>query len=329
MDAQQQSTLAKAPADIPDISVIVPFFNEHDTIADCAYRLDEFCGSMEPLRIEVVFVDDGSRDDSVDRLKKVVPRHYASRLIKLSGNFGSHGALRAGILHAKGAWTTFVTADLQAPLETIERLYIKCKSDGNIVWAVREKRQAGVVERFFSGIYARFMKAYVMGNYPREGIESVMFDAKVRAMLTRAPETNSSLFLHILSLGFKQDFIPCQRRKRLAGASKWTLSKKMNLFIDSFFGFSNAPVRIVGIAGIILALIGLLLLLNISIRTLAFHLPLRGWPIVVSILLIGFGFNGISLGVIAEYVWRTLQAARNRPAFIVDEMESISKGKAP
>jgi glycosyltransferase involved in cell wall biosynthesis len=168
MDAQQQSTLAKAPADIPDISVIVPFFNEHDTIADCAYRLDEFCGSMEPLRIEVVFVDDGSRDDSVDRLKKVVPHHYASRLIKLSGNFGSHGALRAGILHAKGAWTTFVTADLQAPLETIERLYIKCKSDGNIVWAVREKRQAGVVERFFSGIYARFMKARRFAPCSRE-----------------------------------------------------------------------------------------------------------------------------------------------------------------
>ena len=328
MEALQKELPSKgACPPIPDISVIVPFFNERDTIAAFTVRLDEYCRQLSPLAVEIIFVDDGSSDDTVDCLRNV-PLHYCTAtIIRLSRNFGSHCALRAGILHAKAPFTTFLAADLQDPLEIIGRLYAQCKKGSNVAWAIRDKQHSGPLERFFSNLYGRLMRKYAVSSYPPQGIEVVMFDHTVRAELNRAIEANSSLFLHILSLGFKQEFIPCQKSARYAGRSKWNLSKKIKLFIDSFIAFSYAPIRMVSIAGSILALAGFSGMLYIIVRTLMFHDLLQGWPALVSLLMIGFGFNNIFLGILAEYVWRTLDASRKRPVFIIETIETLNDKK--
>ena len=147
-----------------------------------------------------------------------------------------------------------------------------------------------------------------------------MFNAKIRDNLNRHIEANSSIFLQILNMGYRFTLITCNYKERAKGKSKWTLGKKVKLFIDSFVAFSFAPIRFISVLGILLAVLGFLFGLSVVIIRL-FHLyPLSlGWPTLVSVLTIGFGITNISLGIIAEYLWRTLDAARDRPVFLIDE----------
>jgi dolichol-phosphate mannosyltransferase len=121
-------------------------------------------------------------------------------------------------------------------------------------------------------------------------------------------------------MGFKQTSISYKKRERKTGVSKWTISKKIKLFIDSFVAFSYAPIRMVTIVGISMFIIGFLWTIYIVVRTLLYHNLASGWPALVSILMIGFGITNISLGIIAEYLWRTLDASRKRPVFIIDKI---------
>ena len=131
--------------------------------------------------------------------------------------------------------------------------------------------------------------------------------------------------MQIITLGFKQEFIFYKKQPRQKGKSKWTLSKKVKLFIDSFIAFSYAPIRFVTGVGIFLFIIGLVFSAYLVTRKLLYDDLESGWPMLISILTIGFGITNISLGIIAEYLWRTLDTARNRPVFIIDEIIELNK----
>jgi dolichol-phosphate mannosyltransferase len=138
-------------------------------------------------------------------------------------------------------------------------------------------------------------------------------------------EANSSIFLQILTLGYKQTTIEYDKKIRAKGKSKWTLSKKIKLFIDSFVAFSYAPIRFVTVIGILLFFTGIIWSTYLIIRKLTYNDLESGWPALVSILLMGFGITNISLGIIAEYLWRTLDASRKRPVFIIDNIIELKK----
>lgn len=302
-----------------DISIIIPVYNEGENIPGLFSRLNEFIADHNNLSFEVIFVDDGSTDNSCD---KIFSNHLNSnfKLIKLSRNFGSHPALRAGILIAKGEYTTFTYADLQDPLELIIEMLNLCRKGSNIVWAARSKSKTGIKEKFFSKMYAKLMRIFVNPDFPANGFDVVMFDSKAKSELNKNIESNSSIFLQILNMGFKQDCTEYEKRERTAGNSKWTLSKKIKLFVDSFVAFSYMPIRLVTITGILLFLIGILWAMYIILRELIIGDLAPGWPTLISILMICFGVTNISLGIIAEYLWRTLDASRKRPVFIIDEV---------
>ena len=128
------------------------------------------------------------------------------------------------------------------------------------------------------------------------------------------------ILLQILSLGFSQSSIEYIKRERKYGKSKWTLSRKLKLFIDSFVSFSYAPLKLVTIIGSLMFLFGSLFSIYLIFRKVIFDDLESGWPTIVSILLIGFGLTNISIGILAEYLWRTFDAARNTKAFIIDEI---------
>jgi len=304
---------------IADISIIIPIYNETENIPQLCMQLNEFTGLHSDLKFEIIFVDDGSTDDSIRVINSNrLDSNY--KVIKLSRNFGSHPALRAGILNSKGEFTTFTYADLQDPLELIIELYKLSKKGNNIVWAARINSKSGLIESILSKTYAALMKKFVNPDFPSKGFDVVMFDSKIKEELNRNIESNSSIFLQILDLGFKQDFIEYEKRERTAGKSKWTLSKKIKLFVDSFVAFSFMPIRLVTITGITLFFIGIVYALYIILRELIVGDLAPGWPTLISILMICFGVTNISLGIIAEYLWRTLDASRHRPVFIIDEI---------
>lgn len=307
------------------ITVIIPIFNEYDGIPFLVKSLNDFFDVHNDLKAEVIFVNDGSKDKSSIRLTEMSHVNYQARMINLSRNFGAHAALRAGIAHASGDLICFNYADLQDPLELILEMKLKMEEGSDIVWAHRESTPVSLVERFFSKMYAYLMKKFAFRNFPEKGFDIVMFNKKVAEEVNRNIEANSSIFLQILGLGFRQSSISYKKRERKVGASKWTLSKKVKLFIDSFVAFSFAPIRLVSIVGIILFLLGLVWTAYIIFRKLIFDDLASGWPAMLSILMVGFGITNISLGVIAEYLWRTLDASRNRPVFVVDEVLDLNE----
>ncbi|MCS6796684.1 MAG: glycosyl transferase family 2, partial [Raineya sp.] len=142
----------------------------------------------------------------------------------------------------------------------------------------------------------------------------------VQKLLNENIEANSSIFLQILTLGFSQSSISYQKQPRKAGKSKWTLSKKVKMLIDSFVAFSFFPIRLVSVVGIFLFIAGVVFASYLIARKLILDDIKEGWTALVSILMIGFGVTNISLGIIAEYLWRTLDASRKRPVFIIDEI---------
>jgi len=305
-----------------DISIIIPFLNEEENIPFLVQELDAFILKNSELTFEVIFVDDGSIDSSVQLLETI---KYPSKIIKLSKNYGSHEAFRAGILHATGKACVNIYADLQEPMELIPIFYKKIMDGSNVVWAYREKVENSLSTRAFSKIFAWLIKTFVSQDFPDNGLDFVMFDEKVRAELNRNIEANSSFTLQILSLGFDQSYVPYTKKERNAGQSKWTLAKKIKIIIDSFVSFSYVPIRFVSVLGITFFLLGVTWTCYIVGRELIVGDLDQGWPALISVLMIGFGVTNIALGIVAEYLWRTLDVSRARPVFLVSEI--IETGK--
>jgi glycosyltransferase involved in cell wall biosynthesis len=306
------------------ITVIIPIFNEYESIPFLVQSLNDFFGARKELDTEIIFINDGSRDNSAERLAEMNHQSYKAKLISFSQNYGSHAALRAGIQHAKGDYITFLYADLQDPVENIVTMYEKIGAGNDIVWAHRAGTQNSFFERQFSKFYSKLMQKYVNKRYPAKGFDVVLFNRKVAEAVNKNVEANSSIFLQILNLGFRQDFVEYQKAARKEGKSKWTIAKKVKLLIDSFVGFSFAPIRLVSIIGILFFIAGMIWSAYIVFRKLVFDDLASGWPALMSILMIGFGITNISLGIIAEYLWRTLDASRKRPVFIIDEVKEIN-----
>ena len=296
-----------------DISIIIPFLNEEKNIPSLVEKISSFIEENRQISFEVIFVDDGSTDNSVAMLEDF---GYSSKIVKLSKNYGSHPALRAGIQHANGKYIIFMYADLQDPLELNLALHKEIEKGFDIVWAQRNNTTSDI----FSSIYSVLMKKFVNPLYPKQGFDIVMFNRKVQSILNENVESNSNIFLQILDLGFKQTTIKYDKKKREFGKSKWTFSKKIKIFIGSFVAFSFAPIRFVSISGIIIFLAGIIWSVYIVLRALILNDLDPGWPTLISILLLGFGITNISIGILAEYLWRTLDAARKRPVFVIDEI---------
>lgn len=307
------------------VTVIIPIFNEYEGIPFLVDSLNEFFGQNSNLNAEVIFVNDGSKDNSVERLTAMQHRTYKAKVISFSRNFGSHAALRAGISHASGDYICFNYADLQDPLELVIRMKELMDQGNDIIWAQRESTKVPWGEKMFSKFYARLMQKFAFKNFPEKGFDIVMFNKKVAAEVNKNVEANSSIFLQILGMGFRQTSITYKKRERQTGVSKWTLSKKIKLFIDSFVAFSYAPIRFVTIVGISFFFVGALFAVYIIVRKLVYNDLAAGWPATMSILMIGFGITNISLGIIAEYLWRTLDASRKRQVFIIDDIKELNR----
>lgn len=307
------------------ISIIIPFLNEADNVENLVATLNNFFVD-KAYEVEVVLVDDGSTDQSVEKLAEQQYGKYEIRLIKLSKNFGAHAAVRAGVQNASGDYITFLPADLQDPLDLIDRSYEIIKNNGvDIVYAFRKTTNNSFLEKKFSEFYAFLMKKFVNANFPGKGFDIVFFNKKVKENLDRNIEQNSSIQLQILSLGYNTEHIYYDKQERKRGKSKWTTAKKIKLLIDSFVAFSYAPIRLVSMVGILFFLGGSIWSVYIILRKLILDDLASGWPMLMSILLIGFGITNISLGIIAEYLWRTLDASRKRPVFIIDKIIELKQ----
>ncbi len=317
------------------ISIIVPFLNEEEGIELFCSTIDDYA-SDQSFPIELVFVDDGSTDRSVELLNNY--KFHAVRrakLVQLSRNFGSHAAIRAGVQQAYYSICTWLGSDLQEPLELIERSFTLINDGYDAVYVSKKSIVVSRLNRAFSKTYSHLMQKFAVSNYSSDGVSTIVFNDKIKELLNRNVEGNSSIMLQIIDAGFKTTNLELDFHERSAGKSKWTLSKKVKLMIDSFVSFSFAPIRLVSIVGLIMFFIGLVIgIVTIITKLLNYNTP-AGYATLASMIALGFGITNISLGIIAEYLWRALDAARNRPVFIIsdtcdlvtEQVESKRNGK--
>ncbi len=307
------------------LSIVIPVFHNELNLPLLYEKIYESILNTNLCETELIFVDDGSEDNSYNELIKLHNKNNKIKIIKLSRNFGSHIAIQAGLNYVTGDCATVISADLQDPPEIILKMYEKWKAGNKVVLAIRQDREEPFLQKTISNLYYKLMKKYALKNMPNGGFDCFLIDRAVIEIIKNMREKNSTLMGQILWCGFKTDSIHYIRKKRELGESMWTLSKKIKFFIDSFMAFSYFPIRFISTFGFTVAFLGFLLALFEILFKFIYHNPIQGWTSMVVIILILAGVQLITLGIIGEYLWRNFDETKKRPLFIIEDEIGLDK----
>ena len=302
------------------ISIIVPVYYNSDTLEllynDMKEKILPKLGDYE-----IVFTDDGSKDNSWEIMNSIREKDPNVKCVKLSRNFGEHAALLAGLSQCTGDCAVTKQADLQEDSEIILEMYESWKKGNKVVLAVRSDRDEPFLKKFFASIYYHIIHKLVNENMPVGGCDCYLIDRQVIKVLELLDEKNSSLTLQVLWAGFKTDHVYFHRKDREIGESRWTLSKKVKLAMDSMLSFSYTPIRLMSTLGVLFFIASIIMIINVIIEAVFTGVPVQGWASLMCLVLFSSGIIMIMLGIIGEYLWRALDASRKRPPFIIDEVK--------
>lgn len=299
------------------ISIVIPVYYNSDTLEmlyeDMKEKILPQLGDYE-----IVFVDDGSGDNSWEIMNKIRERDDRVVCTRLSKNFGEHAALLAGLSICTGDCAVTKQADLQEDSTLILDMYESWKRGNKVVLAIRESRDEGAFKKFMAGMYYWIVRKMINKEMPQGGCDCYLVDRQVIECLEKMEEKNSSLTLQVMWLGFRSEKIYFHRLDRTVGKSRWTFAKKFKLVMDSMMSFTYLPVRFMsgcGIVFFIAAIIGMILTIK---EKLTVGTPILGYASLMCVVLFSSGLILLMLGILGEYIWRTLDASRNRPPFIID-----------
>lgn len=306
-------------------SIVIFFYNEYGNLPLLRKKVTSTlermsCGS------EIVLVDDSSSDGSGSAAKEWATHHQNLVYIRFSRNFGSHAAVAAGLQHCTGDCAVIMAADLQDPPEVIPQLVAQFEAGYDVVWACRSERLGeSWLTVAAANAYYRLMRWLGLPNMPPKGADFLLVSRKVIDAVNRYPEKHTSVLAMILWMGFRQTFIEYVKQARHSGKSKWTLSKKIKLLIDSVVSFSYVPIRAVSLIGVLLATGGIVFAIVLVILwSLGRVTSGTGYAALMSALMTGQGLILLTLGILGEYLWRTFDESRGRPRFIIDEIQRSS-----
>lgn len=306
------------------ISIVVPVYYNSDTLEllydDMKAKILDKLGDYE-----IVFVDDGSGDNSWEIMNRIREKDDNVKCVKLSRNFGEHAALLAGLTQCSGDCAVTKQADLQEDSSIILEMYESWKRGNKVVLAVRKERKENPFYVLFANLYYAIIRKIVNKNMPVGGCDCYLVDRKVIEVLERLDEKNSSLTLQVLWAGFQTDKVYFVRQDREVGKGRWTMAKKIKLVLDSVMSFSYFPLKVMSTVGVIFNILAVIMFIGVLIEKFTTGTPIVGWSSLMSVVLLSSGLMMLSLGILGEYIWRTLDAARTRPPFIIDEVNEPKK----
>ena len=308
------------------LSVIVPcYFNEDNIPVTVRELVANEANFPADVSFEYVLVNDGSGDDTIGALQRAQAAYPGKiRIVDLAANVGSYNAIVAGMAHATGDCQAVITADMQDPPELMVQMYAYWQKGFKLVIGNRQDREETGPSQWFAQLFHWLMKHLALKNIPDGGFDFVFFDRQVSQQVVAMQERNSNVFYLMVWLGFAYVNIPYTRRKREIGKSRWTLSKKIKLLVDSLLAFSFVPIRAISVLGLGLGFVALVYGLYVIALKVARPEEPAGWTTLMVVMLFVSAFQMIALGVIGEYVWRGLDAARKRPLYVVRDVYSDS-----
>ena len=301
------------------LSIVVPVYYNADSLEDMYIDLREKVLTKLECEYELIFVNDGSGDESYQVMKKLKEQDDNIRNFSLSRNFGSHAAILCGLEHMTGDCAVVKAADMQEPSELILDMLESWKKGNNVVLAVRQERNESFKQKYFANVYYTLVRKMALYNMPEAGFDIYLVDKKVVNVLSALDEKNSSLACQILWSGFKTDMVPYVRLARQVGKSRWTLAKKLRLVMDTLFSFSTVPIKAVTTIGIFSFCGAIVWAIAEIVFKLMGMIDVSGWTTLFIFNLFSFGVIMLTLGILGEYLWRTFDASRNRPPYIVEE----------
>lgn len=300
------------------LSLVIPVYNNEKNLPRLFRELEPFASRLAG-DLEVVFVVDGARDGSLRLLQTHLPAwSLRTQLVELSRNFGSFPAIAAGMRQAAGEFVAVISADLQEPLELIEEFHRLLRSgEADVVLGYRTGRADPIWSRLPAECFWAAYRRFVVPDMPRGGVDVFGCTRQVRDHLVELKEVNTNLVALLLWLGFRRTFVPYERRARLEGRSGWTFWRKVRYALDSVFSFTDLPVRALLLLGAVGTTFALVAGVTVFVFWALGRVPVLGYtPLMLVITFFG-GLTALGLGIIGQYIWLSLQNARNRPNFIV------------
>lgn len=306
-------------------SVIIPVFNEEEVVNESYLRIKKVMDSTEDS-YEIIFVNDGSRDNTLNIIKEICDKDKNVKLIDFSRNFGHQSAITAGMNFAIGQAIVVIDADLQDPPEVILEMLEKWKEGYQVVYGKRLKRKGeSIFKRATAKVFYRILRRLTEFDIPVDAGDFRLIDRKVCDALNKLDEKNRYIRGIISWLGFKTTYVEFVREKRFAGKTKYPLKKMLKFASDAVVSFSYKPLRITSYLGLLLSGFSFVYLLC-AIMFKLFNVidTVPGWMSIVAISLFFNGIVLLVLGIMGEYVGRIYDEVKARPLYVVNEFVNFN-----
>lgn len=302
-----------------DLSIVVPVFNEEKSIQLMHNRLVNAIGSIT-ANFEIIFVNDGSKDNSFFELVRLSKVDSRVRYINFSRNFGHQIAVTAGLDHSKGSAVVIIDGDLQDPPEVIPEMYAKHKEGFEVVYGQRIKRKGeGLLKKITAKYFYRILKKITNVEIPVDTGDFRLIDRKIVKNLKNMPEQNKFLRGQIAWLGYRQTSVFFERDERKFGETGYPFPKMLKFALDGITGFSDVPLQFVTKTGVFISLFSFLIIIYAVFSHFVLEQTITGWTsLIISSMFIG-GVQLMSVGIIGEYISRINKNVQNRPLYIIDE----------
>ena len=303
------------------VSVIVPVYFNEKSLEPLFRRLTNIEDILRgrDVCLELIFVDDGSKDGSLCKLLQLREARPSTRVIRLSRNFGAVHASKCGLNYVTGDCFLILAADLQDPPELILDMVAKWQQGSKFTICVRRTRHDPPISRLLSSVFYLILRIFVLRAYPRTGFDLALLDS---SLLPYIVNSSKRLYTPLLAfwLGFTPDVIYYDRQLRRFGKSRWSFTKKLDAALDILLGFSVTPLRFVTFLGLIVAITSFIYASSVILSAIHGKIPVPGFATTVSIVCLLSGFIIVMTGLIGEYLWRIYEELNKRPEVIIDSI---------
>lgn len=307
----------------PTLSIVLPIHNEEQVIPELDVRLQDLLAKLN-LSVEIIFIDDGSRDRSLDLLRQLSVAKPSYRILSFARNFGHQAAITAGIDHARGEGVVIMDADLQDPPEVVVEMVARWREGFDVVYGVRRKREG---ETWFKLLTARWFyrlfAAMIPIEVPLDAGDFRLMSRRVIVALRALRETHRFVRGMVAWIGFKQTRVLYDRPGRFAGTTKYPLRKMARFAIDGITSFSIVPLRFATYLGILMSMGSLGITTWALLARFVFHRTVTGWTAIVVIVAVFASAQFFMIGVLGEYVGRIYEEVKARPLYIVREAINV------
>ncbi|MDN5275183.1 MAG: hypothetical protein JWP06_1084 [Candidatus Saccharibacteria bacterium] len=302
------------------ISLLIPAYNEQEVLRHLYERLNKLAGQTPDYDFEFLFINDGSRDKTLDIIKGFAESDHRIAYVNLSRNFGKETAMLAGIDHVTGDATVIIDADLQDPPELIPRMIALWEEGYDDVYAKRRSRAGeSWFKKVTSETFYKLLQKSTSIPIQRDTGDFRLLSRRCIEALRQFRESQRYTKGMFSWIGYKKKEILYDRDPRAAGVTKWNYFKLINFAIDGITSFTTAPLRISSVLGILISFASFIYILFLVIRTTFYGSDLAGYPSMMAVILFLGGIQLLSLGVIGEYIGRIFNETKNRPLYFIEE----------